>query len=64
MTLSRMAIPLPITVPINPDGTLSIHIDQDILFRAQNYIYDYTTGTNQRHDTGITISKQIHIKYI
>ncbi|XP_051763594.1 vitellogenin-like [Ctenopharyngodon idella] len=44
MTLSRMAIPLPITVPINPDGTLSIHIDQDILFRAQNYIYDYTTA--------------------
>ncbi|CAM4655355.1 unnamed protein product [Leuciscus chuanchicus] len=43
MTLSRMAIPLPITVPINPDGTLSIHIDQDFLFRAQHYIYDYTT---------------------
>uniref|UniRef100_A0A8C2GH04 Vitellogenin 2 n=1 Tax=Cyprinus carpio TaxID=7962 RepID=A0A8C2GH04_CYPCA len=46
MTLSRMAIPLPVTIPINPDGTLSVHIDQDILFRVQNYIYDYTTGTN------------------
>lgn len=46
MTLSRMAIPLPITVPINPDGTLSIHIDQEILFRAQNYLYGYTTGKN------------------
>uniref|UniRef100_A0A672PQ05 Vitellogenin-like n=1 Tax=Sinocyclocheilus grahami TaxID=75366 RepID=A0A672PQ05_SINGR len=46
MTLSRIAIPLPVTVPINPDGTLSIHIDQDILFRVQNYIYDCTTGTN------------------
>ncbi|KAL1251198.1 hypothetical protein QQF64_018994 [Cirrhinus molitorella] len=44
MTLSRMAIPLPVTVPINPDGTLSIHIDQDILFRIQNNIYDYTTA--------------------
>uniref|UniRef100_A0A8C1YY76 Vitellogenin 2 n=1 Tax=Cyprinus carpio TaxID=7962 RepID=A0A8C1YY76_CYPCA len=44
MTLSRMAIPLPVTIPINPDGTLSIHIDQDILFRVQNYIYDYTTA--------------------
>uniref|UniRef100_A0A672PPV0 Vitellogenin-like n=1 Tax=Sinocyclocheilus grahami TaxID=75366 RepID=A0A672PPV0_SINGR len=44
MTLSRIAIPLPVTVPINPDGTLSIHIDQDILFRVQNYIYDCTTA--------------------
>ncbi|XP_073699923.1 vitellogenin-like [Garra rufa] len=44
MTLSRMAIPLPVTVPINPDGTLSIHIDQDILFRIQNDIYGYTTA--------------------
>lgn len=44
MTLSRMAIPLPVTIPINPDGTLSVHIDQDILFRVQNYIYDYTTA--------------------
>ncbi|XP_058617380.1 vitellogenin-like [Onychostoma macrolepis] len=44
MTLSRMAIPLPFSVPINPDGTLSIHIDQDILFRVQNYIYDCTTA--------------------
>nr|ABR27689.2 vitellogenin 1 [Rhynchocypris oxycephalus] len=31
MTLSRMDIRLPVTVPINPDGTLSIHIDEDIL---------------------------------
>uniref|UniRef100_A0A673LNB3 Vitellogenin-like n=1 Tax=Sinocyclocheilus rhinocerous TaxID=307959 RepID=A0A673LNB3_9TELE len=44
MTLSSIAIPLPVTVPINPDGTLSIHIDQDILFRVQNYIYDCTTA--------------------
>ncbi|XP_067252449.1 vitellogenin-like [Chanodichthys erythropterus] len=38
MTLSRMAIPLPVTVPINPDGTLSIHIDEDILSWIQKYI--------------------------
>lgn len=31
MTMSRMAIHLPYAVPINPDGTLSIHIDDDIL---------------------------------
>nr|AIE43955.1 vitellogenin 1 [Misgurnus anguillicaudatus] len=31
MTMSRMAIHLPYAVPINPDGTLSIHIDEDIL---------------------------------
>ncbi|XP_026053862.1 vitellogenin-like [Carassius auratus] len=44
MTLSRMAIPLPVTVPINPDGSLSIYIDQDIMFRVQNYIYDHTAA--------------------
>ncbi|KAK2907071.1 hypothetical protein QQF64_018996 [Cirrhinus molitorella] len=38
MTLSRMAIPLPIAVPINPDGTLSIHIDEDILTWIQKHI--------------------------
>ncbi|XP_073718321.1 vitellogenin-like [Misgurnus anguillicaudatus] len=31
MTMSRMAIHLPYAVPINPDGTFSIHIDEDIL---------------------------------
>ncbi|KAI7791431.1 putative vitellogenin [Triplophysa rosa] len=52
MTLSRLAIPLPITVPINPDGTLSIQIDQDILFRAQNYLYGCTTAQcSMDHDT-------------
>ncbi|ROL40727.1 Vitellogenin [Anabarilius grahami] len=38
MTLSRMAIPLPVAVPINPDGTLSIHIDEDILSWIQKHI--------------------------
>nr|WPD49409.1 vitellogenin [Sinibrama taeniatus] len=38
MTLSRMAIPLPVTVPINPDGTLTIHIDEDILSWIQKHI--------------------------
>ncbi|XP_048022072.1 vitellogenin-like [Megalobrama amblycephala] len=38
MTLSRMAIPLPLAVPINPDGTLSIHIDEDILSWIQKHI--------------------------
>ncbi|KAK2907072.1 hypothetical protein Q8A67_006057 [Cirrhinus molitorella] len=38
MTLSRMAIPLPIAVPINPDGTLSIHIDEDILTWIHKHI--------------------------
>ncbi|XP_073718322.1 vitellogenin [Misgurnus anguillicaudatus] len=31
MTMSRMAIHLPYAVPINPDGTYSGHIDEDIL---------------------------------
>nr|ABN13867.1 vitellogenin [Tanichthys albonubes] len=31
MTLSRMDIPLPVAVPINPDGTFSIHYDDDVL---------------------------------
>uniref|UniRef100_A0A672PQ27 Vitellogenin-like n=1 Tax=Sinocyclocheilus grahami TaxID=75366 RepID=A0A672PQ27_SINGR len=38
MTLSRMAIPLPFTVPINQDGSLSIHIDEDILSWIQKHI--------------------------
>uniref|UniRef100_A0A673KM86 Vitellogenin-like n=1 Tax=Sinocyclocheilus rhinocerous TaxID=307959 RepID=A0A673KM86_9TELE len=38
MTLSRMDIPLPIAVPINPDGTLSIQIDEDILSWIQKHI--------------------------
>nr|UPC69856.1 vitellogenin Ao1 [Opsariichthys bidens] len=38
MTLSRMAIPLPGAVPINPDGTLSIHVDEDIRSWIQKYI--------------------------
>ncbi|KAL0160028.1 hypothetical protein M9458_043753, partial [Cirrhinus mrigala] len=38
MTLSRMAIPLPIAIPINPDGTLSIHIDEDILTWIHKHI--------------------------
>nr|ABP04034.2 vitellogenin [Labeo catla] len=38
MTLSRMAIPLPVAIPINPDGTLSIHIDGDILSRIHKHI--------------------------
>ncbi|XP_050958439.1 vitellogenin-A2-like [Labeo rohita] len=38
MTLSRMAIPLPYAVPINPDGTLSIHIDEDILAWIHRHI--------------------------
>ncbi|XP_052445691.1 vitellogenin-like [Carassius gibelio] len=38
MTLSRMGIPLPFTVPINPDGSLSIHIDEDILSWIQKHI--------------------------
>nr|WPD49410.1 vitellogenin [Sinibrama taeniatus] len=38
MTLSRMAIPLPVAVPINPDGTLTIHIDEDILSWIQKHI--------------------------
>ncbi|XP_067272222.1 vitellogenin-like [Pseudorasbora parva] len=54
MTLSRMDIPLPITVPINPDGTLSIEIDQDIEFRVQNYIYDYTTAQCSMTEDTIT----------
>ncbi|KAA0712316.1 Vitellogenin [Triplophysa tibetana] len=37
MTLSRMAIPLPYAVPINPDGTFSIHIDDDILTWLKNH---------------------------
>uniref|UniRef100_A0A673LNI9 Vitellogenin-like n=1 Tax=Sinocyclocheilus rhinocerous TaxID=307959 RepID=A0A673LNI9_9TELE len=65
MTLSSIAIPLPVTVPINPDGTLSIHIDQDILFRVQNYIYDsqcsmmqdtITTFNNRRYKNEMPIS--------
>nr|AAI54733.1 Vtg2 protein [Danio rerio] len=44
MTMSRMDIPLPVTVPINPDGTFDVHFYEDIYFRAQNYIYDYTTA--------------------
>ncbi|XP_051977952.1 vitellogenin-like [Xyrauchen texanus] len=31
MTLSRMAVPLPVAVPINQDGTFSIHIDIETL---------------------------------
>ncbi|XP_051550339.1 vitellogenin-like [Myxocyprinus asiaticus] len=31
MTLSRMAVRLPVAVPINPDGTFSIHIDIETL---------------------------------
>uniref|UniRef100_A0A8C1Z631 Vitellogenin domain-containing protein n=1 Tax=Cyprinus carpio TaxID=7962 RepID=A0A8C1Z631_CYPCA len=38
MTVSRMAIPLPFSVPINPDGSLSIHIDEDILSWIQKHI--------------------------
>ncbi|CAM4655373.1 unnamed protein product [Leuciscus chuanchicus] len=38
MTLSRMDIRLPVAVPINPDGTLSIHIDEDILSWIQKHI--------------------------
>ncbi|KAA0712315.1 Vitellogenin [Triplophysa tibetana] len=38
MTLSRMAIHLPYAVPINPDGTLSIHIDEDILTWLKNHL--------------------------
>ncbi|XP_026053866.1 vitellogenin [Carassius auratus] len=30
MTLSRMGIPLPYAIPINPDGSFSIQIDEDI----------------------------------
>nr|AIR92104.1 vitellogenin [Petroleuciscus esfahani] len=37
MTLSRMDIRLPVAVPINPDGTLSIHIDEDILSWIQKH---------------------------
>ncbi|XP_056125714.1 vitellogenin-like [Rhinichthys klamathensis goyatoka] len=37
MTLSRMNIRLPVAVPINPDGTLSIHIDEDILSWIQKH---------------------------
>ncbi|KAI7791429.1 vitellogenin B1 [Triplophysa rosa] len=40
MTLSRMAIPLPYAVPINPDGTLSIHIDEDILTWLKKHLED------------------------
>ncbi|XP_067272219.1 vitellogenin-like isoform X1 [Pseudorasbora parva] len=38
MTLSRMDIHLPVAVPINPDGTLSVQIDEDILSWIQKYI--------------------------
>ncbi|XP_052445695.1 vitellogenin-like [Carassius gibelio] len=38
MTLSRMGIPLPFTIPINPDGSLSNHIDKDILSWIQKNI--------------------------
>ncbi|CAM4655383.1 unnamed protein product [Leuciscus chuanchicus] len=37
MTLSKMDIRLPVAVPINPDGTLSIHIDEDILSWIQKH---------------------------
>ncbi|XDV22228.1 hypothetical protein PO909_027171 [Leuciscus waleckii] len=37
MTMSRMNIRLPVAVPINPDGTLSIHIDDDILSWIQKH---------------------------
>ncbi|CAM4655392.1 unnamed protein product [Leuciscus chuanchicus] len=37
MTLSRTDIRLPVAVPINPDGTLSIHIDEDILSWIQKH---------------------------
>ncbi|XP_043078158.1 vitellogenin-like [Puntigrus tetrazona] len=54
MTLSRMAIHLPVTVPINPDGSISINFDQDTLFRIQNYIYDYTTAQCSMMEDAIT----------
>ncbi|XP_056614208.1 vitellogenin-like isoform X2 [Triplophysa dalaica] len=38
MTLSRMAIHLPYAVPINPDGTLSYRIDEDILTWFKNHL--------------------------
>ncbi|KAK9967422.1 hypothetical protein ABG768_001824 [Culter alburnus] len=45
MTLSRMAIPLPVAVPINPDGTLTIHIDEDILSWIQKHIKEELHST-------------------
>uniref|UniRef100_A0A8C1RGV0 Vitellogenin 5 n=1 Tax=Cyprinus carpio TaxID=7962 RepID=A0A8C1RGV0_CYPCA len=38
MTLSRMGIHLPYAIPINPDGSLSIQIDEDILSWIQRHI--------------------------
>ncbi|XP_043078191.1 vitellogenin-like [Puntigrus tetrazona] len=38
MTMSRMGIPLPFTVPINQDGSLSFHIDEDVLSWIQKHI--------------------------
>ncbi|XP_016409803.1 vitellogenin-like [Sinocyclocheilus rhinocerous] len=38
MTLSRMGISLPFAIPINPDGSLSIQIDEDILSWIQKHI--------------------------
>ncbi|XP_073718320.1 vitellogenin [Misgurnus anguillicaudatus] len=40
MTMSRMAIHLPYAVPINPDGTFSIHIEEDILTWLKNQMYE------------------------
>ncbi|XP_067272218.1 vitellogenin-like [Pseudorasbora parva] len=40
MTLSRMDIHLPVAVPINPDGTLSVQIDEDILSWIQKQIME------------------------
>nr|AGZ80880.1 vitellogenin B variant 1 [Carassius auratus ssp. 'Pengze'] len=38
MTLSRMGIPLPYAIPINPDGSFSIQIDEDIHSAIQKQI--------------------------
>ncbi|NP_001096141.1 vitellogenin 7 precursor [Danio rerio] len=40
ITMSKREIPLPVAVPINPDGTFSIHTYEDFLSWIQKYIKD------------------------
>ncbi|XP_051980425.1 vitellogenin-like isoform X2 [Xyrauchen texanus] len=42
MTVSRMDVPLPVAVPINPDGTFSVHIDMDTLLNPELLIETIT----------------------